>query len=358
MASPVGCLLLGPARMQRALLGAMVAIGVACTTTSTTCPPAPVPDAGAAEPSSDAGATDAPSMPDATAADAGEPIDAAPAPVDAGTRSLDLASPEDNAWAFLKARGSLDPNEEVVFYWTGEIFADIPTTIAPPGGPVFGQPLLKFEGFNIARFTPAAGGTQMLSRELALYLDPSSGEVLDCWPNPLNGGRRVRVLPVLNDPVNFVLGGGADYTADGEDVTFSTNVFITYRSPLPVASYPSYSASDAYQSSEMFNFFVRRSDLEYLGHTSVPARISWVRVGQYLPWMQLGQAAGRLVYHTRGRKLLGGFSELPQRIREYVSSRAPDYEHAPSSASAGSNATSWRYFKAQVDQGTYTPECD
>jgi len=44
-------------------------------------------------------------------------------------------------------------------------------------------------------------GYKLVSREILLYLDPQTGEVLETWQNPWSG-ETVRVLHVANDPVN------------------------------------------------------------------------------------------------------------------------------------------------------------
>ena len=44
-------------------------------------------------------------------------------------------------------------------------------------------------------------GYRMVSREIMLYLDPQSGEILRDWENPWTG-EMVKVLHVANDPVN------------------------------------------------------------------------------------------------------------------------------------------------------------
>ena len=45
-------------------------------------------------------------------------------------------------------------------------------------------------------------GYKLVSREILLYKDPKTGEVLSKWENPWSG-ETVDVLHVANDPVNF-----------------------------------------------------------------------------------------------------------------------------------------------------------
>ena len=66
---------------------------------------------------------------------------------------------------------------------------------------------------------------------------------------------------------------------------------------------------------------------------------------------------GKLIYHTNGQKLLGGFEELPQHLKDYVRENAPKYMTAPET-DVSPNETSWRVFRKLLDAGEYSPECD
>ncbi len=260
------------------------------------------------------------------------------------------------AFSFLLARGSADPAAEVVFHWTGAIYADVPAAPGDTAERSFGEPLLRFEGFNIARFVQGEehATARMLSRELGLYLDPASGEPLDCWHNPFTGGD-VAVAHVFNDPVNVTLGDTLPRQV-GEQLVWSFELALSYPSPLPVDGYPEYSAGNTYQSTEIFDFFVDADALDGAGRMGAPATLSWTRVGPWLPWMQMGQRPGRLIYHATGHKLPGGFDDLPERLRRVVRDTAPEYARAPSE-DVSPNATSWTTFRALLESGEYVPAC-
>lgn len=264
--------------------------------------------------------------------------------------------PDPTGCPFLLTRGSTDPAEEVVYFWSGEIYARIDAD--PLAEPVreWTEPLLRFEGYNVARFLPLEEpcSVRMVSREVSLYLDPDTGEVLRCWTNPFTGAQ-VPVVHVFNDPVNASL-GDLQPRAEGEQRVFSFVIPLKYPSPLPVDGYGAYSAGNTYESTEIFDFSASADDLTRPGSTSAPATISWTRVGQWLPWMQMGQRPGRLVYHVTGHKLAGGIAALPGYIRDHVTSHAPEFLRAPE-ADAGDNVTSWGAFRELVESGAYSPSC-
>jgi hypothetical protein len=142
----------------------------------------------------------------------------------------------------------------------------------------------------------------------------------------------------------------------GEQIAWPVRVALAYPSPLDVVRYPRYSAGNTYESSELFTFFVDRRALADDRLASVPAVISWTRVGQFLPWMRMGQTPGVLVYHAAGRKLEHGFADVPPALASFVRSRAPEFEHPPANDDRP-NQTSWARFRSLLDRGVDVDRC-
>lgn len=254
---------------------------------------------------------------------------------------------------FIKIRAALDPQVETVFWWTGSIYAFI------PGEPT--RLLFDFEGYNIARAVAYEEGYDLLTREASFYKAPE-GAILETWDNPFTG-ETLPVVHVWNDPVNqrFLArrNDGTPRTFPlvdlGEgDLCLKMDVFLAYPSPLPRSRYPRYSASDLYQGGELFQFFVRREALEDPTALSVPALISWTRIGPWLPWMAMGNRPGWLIYQCRGKKLSGGYAALPQAVREKVAAHAPQFASAPWE-DTGENETSWSYFRKWLEAQNTRP---
>lgn len=273
---------------------------------------------------------------------------------------IDLEDPIQNTQAFVKMRGSLDENQEVVFYWEGYIYnQEKMDPFASPETSYGSSPILAFEGFNIARFEKINDTEyQMLSREITVYKN-LFGNIIDCFSNyniNVEDSSRVPVVHVQNDPVNFVV--GQSYYKEIQDlIVWDMDIFLAYPSPLKVDDYPIYSASNTYQSTEIFDFYSKRSDLADPSQISVPVHLTWVRYGQYLPWMQAGQKEGQLVYHAQGYKVMEGWDGLPEQLKEWTLENAPEYQHAPESPIYGSNITSWRYMKNLLEDNAYPTEC-
>ena len=53
------------------------------------------------------------------------------------------------------------------------------------------------------------------------------------------------------------------------------------------------------------------------------------RVGQWLPFMEMGNRPGVMVYHSDSYKLLGGIAEVPTDIRKHTEKYYPQYLESP-----------------------------
>lgn len=198
------------------------------------------------------------------------------------------------------------------------------------------------------------GGWRMLTREVGIYKHPRTGRILHLWENPYTRLTN-KCVHVWNDPVNqqFLLNGSrgpfrVPTTTFGDDIYWHAEVFLNYKSPLQRSDFPQNAASDIYQSAEMFQFFSKREHL-LSDQPSADCNISWVRVGQWLPWMEMADRPGHLIYHCRGRKLSGAFSSLPHHVQRYVMHTKPEYSEAPTNFTSP-NETSWTYMKKLLAQ--------
>jgi hypothetical protein len=163
------------------------------------------------------------------------------------------------------------------------------------------------------------------------------------------------VIHIQNDPVNrrFTLDTngrlpGIRYTENGDEIVFYREIPLRYPNALPRAEYPRHSHGDWYEAMELFNTFARRSELANPRSTSVHAPGSWSRIGPWLPWMEMGNAAGWLVYHGRSFKPENGLAGIPAPVRAYLEEHHPEYAHAPEEWQDESE-TSWTVFKKVLD---------
>ncbi len=245
-----------------------------------------------------------------------------------------------NIDSMVKMRCSLDSREDVILWWSGTVFAQLPEK-APSA-------LLGFEGYNICRAEKQADGTwRLLTRELTFYRDLKTGKILDQWDNPMTGERN-EVLQVANDPVNNVLNppgrpSTVPWVEAGEQLMLTMNIPLTYPNPLPPKEFPKQSSGEMYMGSEHFMFFTPRAAIEDPALTQAPASYGWTRTGPWLPWMEMGQAPGGLLYIAQGNKK-ASIAELPADIQERVRTTYPEYATAPKEW-VQPNMTSWTVYR-------------
>jgi Protein of unknown function (DUF1838) len=259
-------------------------------------------------------------------------------------QKLDLDKSEDMLTAYVKVRGSLDPKEETVIYDEGYIYAVLPNQ------PI--KPILKFQMYNIARFEKTDTGYNLITREMLAYQDVKTGAILNKWYNPYIKDS-VEVFHVWNDPVNSKntskdFGLPMMRLANGR-ICFYIDVPLFYPSPLKKADWPKNSRSDMYQAAELFKFYFNEKDINNKKMKSVPCDISWTRFSDFLPWMNMGETQGHLMYSSHGTKLKGGYNDLPQNIKDFVAKTAPEYKNAPEKYTSP-NMTSWKYFKKIMEE--------
>ena len=222
--------------------------------------------------------------------------------------------------------------------------------------------LFRIEGMNVracsAVSDPNRGeGYKLVSREIMLYKDPATGEVLSTWDNPWTGETNT-VMHVANDPVNF-----AQYEAgrdgkptrwrgviEGELFRQTTTVPLFYTNPLG-GDYQA-QVGGTYHATEMFNFFGDADALLDEDTTRVNPHVGWVRMSTWLPWMNMSGRDGLLYVHAAGRKL-GSWDDLSETMKAEIRAHYPDYVGPPPLDDDRRNETSWIYYK-RVQSGERT----
>lgn len=253
---------------------------------------------------------------------------------------LDLTTDAGSVEAMVKMRCSLDQKDDVILWWKGTVFAHLPQK-AP-------SPLFGFEGYNICRAEKQPDGVwRLLTRELTFYRDLKTGKIIDQWDNPFTGEQN-HVLQVANDPVNTVLNPPGrpsvmPWLEAGDQLMLTLNIPLTYPNPLPPKDFPKQSSGEMYVGSEHFMFFVPRADIQNPALKQAATSYAWTRTGPWLPWMEMGQAPGNLLYIAQGNKK-ASISELPADIQERVRTTYPEYATAPKEW-VQPNMTSWTVYK-------------
>lgn len=266
---------------------------------------------------------------------------------------LDPADPADAILLAQKMNCSLNEGETVLYWWQGGAMSRMPGEKD--------RHIFNVQGMNIRQCRnfedPERGhGYRSVSRELLIYLDPETNEVLRSWTNPWTG-EEVKVVHVANDPVNM-RGPSFAYRADGTGYRFNGRfmkgrvwttgyVPLYYKNPLG-GDYQDY-VGGAYHAMEMLNGYAYEDELlDPELKTLKRYSLSWARTSKWLPWMRMGDRPGMMIFTTIGKRV-SGIDALSEPLLSELRSNYPEYAQPPPLDDDRPNVTSWSYFKAVTD---------
>lgn len=273
-------------------------------------------------------------------------------PVTAEAQTIDLSTPAGAIAANRKVQCSTVDGEAVVYHWSGRVFARSPGEAD--------RHIFNIEGMNVRQCVTVADpvrgtGYRLVSRELMLYLDPRTNEILRSWTNPVTD-QEVEVIHVANDPVNSR--PTYERNADGTPFRFSGRVsqgkvFLNFEAPLfyvnPLGGdYQEY-VGNQYHAMEIFDFSMEEADLIDGARPRADPAIAWVRISPWLPWMRMGGRPGGLVFNAVGQTMANGIADLPAVLRDEIAANYPIYDAPPPGDDARPNETSWTYFRKVFD---------
>ena len=106
--------------------------------------------------------------------------------------------------------------------------------------------------------------------------------------------------------------------------------------------------NDWCEAAELSNSFVTKGDLADRCKTLLPEVGTWSRAGRWLPWMEMADRPGYLLYNGRSVKLMSGLDDLRLALRAHIETHYPTHTGAPDTFESH-NDTSWTYFKKVLD---------
>ena len=267
---------------------------------------------------------------------------------------LDLSDPDQALKATRKIIcGSLTDGKTRMAFWYGHVYSRVPAEKDRHLMNVIGVNTRQCGTVNDAK---RGTGFRSVSREIMLYLDPETDEVLKTWKNPWTG-EEVKVFHVANDPVNmrqpmFALqNDGTARKFNGRRIgklfAMTSEVPLFYDNPL-AGPYQD-QVGGKYQAIEMFNQFVEADDLLDGNKANLETlHLAWTRMAQWLPWMKMGDHPGQMIFHTHGAGA-PNVDSLPASLREEMQRNYPKYFEPPPLDDKRPNETSWTYYKKRLE---------
>jgi hypothetical protein len=256
---------------------------------------------------------------------------------------LDLTTGKGNQIAVARMNGDLDESKQKHGWYKGFVMAVRPDKKV--------EDLAGFVGFDASRLEKREDGSfAKILREVVLYTDLKSGEVLEEWHNPYID-ETVPVVHVANDPFNMIIQeytpepptyGGLNkedkpprqplilnWQQQGDRLFMEMHIHLFYPNALQPDKWPRESAGPMARVSEMYTFFIDAAKMQDQSYTTLPFSGTWNRITPWLPWMLMGQTPGHcqyLCFHGSGQEL----DEVIQRpVLDYIEKNYPKYFKAP-----------------------------
>jgi hypothetical protein len=220
--------------------------------------------------------------------------------VPADDHLYDLDDPDEAFLASNKVFCANQPGETALYWWEGVVYSRIPGEKD--------RHIFNVQGMNIRQCArledPEKGvGFRSVSREVMLYLDPETNEVLRSWDNPWTG-ETVEVVHVNNDPVNSRAPSFARRDDGSPRVDWSSKTVIGgtvlegggaallfYNNPL-AGDYQDFEGGK-YHASEFLTAAYPLADARDKDHDAIQdSVISWGRISGWLPWMKMRKRTG------------------------------------------------------------------
>lgn len=206
------------------------------------------------------------------------------------------------------------------------------------------------------RYQPIDGGWMRLHREVALYRDPLTKDLITEFYNPYLE-RSVPIIDIHRDfhrpylvrDVGSSLEIGV-MPAD-DDLFFFRRFFVSRRAEIQPSDYPLHGSDERYELSENHSYIAKTRDVLNSLFPSVPSRGATTSISNWLPWMEMGTAPGKLIHQIRFAKLKS-LDDLPNKdFLETVARKYPDHLSAPTTyREEDTRNTGMGWYKEQIDK--------
>jgi hypothetical protein len=255
---------------------------------------------------------------------------------------LDLRTGRGNQLAYARIQGDLDFGKQKYFWFKGYAMGIEPMKKI--------QNLIGTSGFGVIRLAEGPnGGIRRMCREIIVYTDLRSGEVLDEWKNPLTN-ETVKVVHVANDPFNYMIEdhfpappsfGGLNkeapprvpfvlpWSQHADKAAMEIHIHLLYPNALQPDKWPRESAGPMAQVSEFFAHHINIADLQNPKLTSLDYQGTWNRITPWLPWMLMGQRTGCVNYQCFMGTTKNLEQVLSKPVLDYAQKHYAKYFDAP-----------------------------
>jgi hypothetical protein len=281
---------------------------------------------------------------------------ASASPLSAQTKTrFDPTDPVDALMIEQRLSCSLTDGKPAYYWFPGNVYSRVPGERDRLLFRVHGWSARACKAFD----DPVRGyGYRAVNRELLIYEDAQTGQILRTWKNPWTG-EEVEVMHVANDPVSMrepvyvkdkegkpLPPRGRGFVFEGMHFTGGGAARLFYKNPLGGEYQPH--VGGWYHSMEMGSEAQPLDSMLDATTKEASRNIGWLRVSKWLPWMKMGDRAGVVYYHTAGTRV-DSIDDLPEPFRTELKTNYAKWLEAPPLDDTRPNMTSWDQFKRLID---------
>ncbi|KAA1244934.1 DUF1838 family protein [Aquimarina sp. RZ0] len=250
--------------------------------------------------------------------------------------------------------GTTEEGKTIYGMWEGRVYSRVP---GEKDKHLFNVVGINVRQCDMENDKTRGMGFKSVSREIMVYIDPKTNKIMDVWKNPWTG-EEMAVVHVANDPVNMrswawekdEKGNNiakTEYRKYGKIAMTSYEIPLFYDNPLG-SDYQVY-VGGAYHAMEIFNTSYNANEFTDAKIKNInQSNISWSRVAQWLPWMQMGSKSGVMIFNATGYSTFDE-KEIWPVLKKAINERYPLYKKPPPLDDKRPNETSWIAFKKHME---------
>lgn len=250
---------------------------------------------------------------------------------------IEEATDSDRRDSFLKVIA--DTSGATALTWSsGSLFAWMPG--------LGGHHVCDIHGLAAHQLVKTESGWSHRVREGVMFSELNGVEPLTGWHNPFTQ-QNVSVGPAITHAAGRTADSLPENWTIGDFVGFADNRSTLTDAPMSVEDYPLYAQSDLFKFVNLNTYYAPASEVASPVVTSAPMSGINTSVSPWLPWMEMGQRRGWLVWQQRLKKA-ATTDEIPAHITAYWDKTAPDIFEMPALQDSDQE-TPWTSFKSDVD---------
>ena len=237
-------------------------------------------------------------------------------------------------------------------------------------------PLFGFAGTGLNRCQILDNGHLLMrGKEIGVFTDLATGDVLETWDNPWTG-ERVEAFAFANDRIGAELtltmpslavgdddgansrmndaDEGAPFVLPwevyGDEVLLPWSYAHSYPNPVTPTAWPRASTGPVINPAEHFTFFTSLAELADRSLPSAHFRAGFSRTGPWWPWMRMGGSGvdGLLSGMMFSRKTIAGWDDVPRPLLSWIERHHPDYLEPTTDWETGPILSTWEAFARET----------